>query len=126
MMGVVLVFVGGGLGSLARYGLGKGLNAWMPYFPVGTFAANVLACLVVGFVAGLVAGRWNVSEQVRLGVVTGFCGGFSTFSTFSLEGWELLNGEKPMWGLVYVGVSVVCCLVGVGLGQWVGKVVSSQ
>lgn len=76
----VLVFLGGGLGSLARYLLGLALPARV--FPLGTFCVNVLGCLFIGYLAATLA-RDNAA--LRALCITGFCGGFTTFSTFSLD-----------------------------------------
>jgi fluoride exporter len=115
------IFIGGGIGSLARYGLSLLLNPQLPNFPLGTFAANVLACVVVGLVAGLVSSRPTQPEWLRLSVVTGFCGGFSTFSTFSMESITLLQSERLLAAMAYVGLSLLACMIGVLAGTWIGR-----
>jgi CrcB protein len=117
------VFIGGGLGSLARYGLSKLLNPWLAHFPLGTFSANVIACLLVGLIGGALSSRPGQHEWLRLTLVTGFCGGFSTFSTFSMESIDLLQGDRLVAGILYVGVSLLACLLGILLGQWLGRMV---
>jgi fluoride exporter len=115
MNAYLLVFVGGGLGSLARLFLAMKLNPNGQVFPWGTFGANLLAALIIGFLFGLKAkGQLNASAQFFL--VSGFCGGFSTFSTFSWEMYSLLL--QGNWGLAcaYVLVSTLLCLAGVWLG----------
>ena len=108
-MGWLLVFVGGGVGSLARYGLAR----WLPpaelahgEVPWHTLAANLLACAVLA--AGVVlVSRGTLGKEQQLLVLTGFCGGFSTFSTFALE--TLTLGEEGHYtaAAVYLGLSVV-------------------
>jgi fluoride exporter len=111
----LLVFVGGGLGSLARLYLALKFNPSGQAFPWGTFGANLLAALIIGFLFGLKAkGQLNASTQFLL--ATGFCGGFSTFSTFS---WEMYNFVlQGNWFLAgtYILSSTLLCLLGV----WVG------
>ena len=121
MMGVVWVFLGGGLGSVARYGLSRWLNPEAGTLPAGTLLANVLACAIVGFAMGWVALRGPMQENARLLLLTGFCGGFSTFSTFSGESLALFQSGKPGLAIVYVLSSVVACLGAAGLAYWIGK-----
>ncbi|MBP6721885.1 MAG: CrcB family protein, partial [Bacteroidia bacterium] len=85
------VFLGGGMGSLARLGMGKWLGTTAAGFPLATFLTNIVACLILGFVAGFVSNKFQIHPVLRIGITAGFCGGFSTFSTFSLESvglWE--------------------------------------
>ncbi len=117
-MDLIAIFIGGGLGSLARFGLGRWLGFSENGFPIGTLAANLLACIVLGFFAGLLLQRFEMSRTVQLGVMTGFCGGFSTFSTFSHESLNLFQDEKTGLAILYIGLSVVICLGGIWLGQW--------
>ena len=84
MTNLLLVFVGGGLGSLCRYGISNRLSVYSSAFPYGTLTANVLSSLVLGFVTGLLMQEveW-VSNEVKLLIAVGFCGGFSTYSSFT-------------------------------------------
>lgn len=121
MMEVLAVFIGGGLGSLARFGLGKAAAGWAIDFPVATLASNLLACLILGFVAGIATQRADVSPLLRLGITTGFCGGFSTFSTFGLESMDLFGEGRMLLGAAYVAVSLVLCFAGIWAGQALGR-----
>lgn len=115
------VFLGGGLGSLARFALGKWPGNPTMGFPVGTFLANVLACLLIGVVAGFLTHRGHMPTWLRLGITAGFCGGFSTFSTFSLEAMTLMDAGKYLLVAAYVLASIAACFIGVALGQWLGR-----
>ena len=122
MNNLLLIFLGGGLGSLARYGVGRALAPWSLSLPYGTLTANVLACVVLGFFTGMVALR--TSDAVlpyRAFIAVGFCGGFSTFSTFSNETLILLMNNR--WGdaVFNVGLSIILCLIASFLGLWLGK-----
>ena len=124
MNNLLLIFLGGGLGSLARYSVGRGLAAYSMSLPYGTLAANILACVILGFFTGWVALRdADTLVPVRAFLAVGFCGGFSTFSTFSNETLAMLLNDR--WGdaLFNIGLSVILCLLASFLGLWFGKMV---
>jgi CrcB protein len=105
----LMVFLGGGLGSLARYGLSMGLQSYKPSnFPMATLAANVLSCLILGLAVGYFADKINSSE-LKAFIVIGFCGGFSTFSTFSNESLELLKSGNYIVAVLNVLISIILC-----------------
>jgi len=113
MLHFLLVFIGGGLGSVSRWGLSLALQPLLPRFPCATLAANGLACFIMGILMGhqLATG---VIEQRRLLLAVGFCGGFSTFSTFTAETLTLWQtGQQTMAALNVLGSLVVCiaCLL---------------
>lgn len=126
MSAVFWVAAGGALGSVGRYLLSLGVLAISPAgwrFPFGTFVVNLLGCFCIGALAG-VAERHGVREGVRLFVGVGVLGGFTTFSTFGLETWELLRRQE--WALAggYVAGSVLLGLGAVALGAqliWPGR-----
>ncbi|MDQ2837424.1 MAG: fluoride efflux transporter CrcB [Actinomycetota bacterium] len=111
-MNVLWVFLGGGLGAPARYLLDRWVQArhrWR--FPSGTLLVNLIGCLLLGIIAGGLAHRhWSPQVQALLG--TGFCGGLTTFSTFSVEAVELLQGRFTLRAVGYLALS---CGLGVGL-----------
>lgn len=109
--------MGSGLGGLIRFGLGKWINSWHnSNFPFGTFVVNILACLVLGFVVGLADNRQLISTESKLFWVIGFCGGFSTFSTFSNETLTLYQSGNHIVNITYIVTSVIVCLVATYLG----------
>ncbi|GGG97002.1 putative fluoride ion transporter CrcB [Polaribacter pacificus] len=85
MKQVLLVFVGGGFGSALRYLVGRWLNSTQDGIPYGTLVANVIGSLLIGIVLGFAAKNDAISENHTLLLATGFCGGFTTFSTFAYE-----------------------------------------
>ncbi|MBP9134028.1 MAG: fluoride efflux transporter CrcB [Saprospiraceae bacterium] len=116
-MKFIYIFLGSGLGGLIRFGLGKWINSWHnSNFPFGTFVVNILACLVLGFVVGLADNRQLISTESKLFWVIGFCGGFSTFSTFSNETLTLYQSGNHIVNITYIVTSVIVCLVATYLG----------
>ncbi|MBK8347490.1 MAG: fluoride efflux transporter CrcB [Saprospiraceae bacterium] len=109
----LLVFLGGGLGSLCRFFLSSRFNyngQEYLFFPYGTFAANILSCFILGILIHKLM-HGHLHENYRLLLVTGFCGGFSTFSTFGYELYLYLQKGQLFIGLVYTMLSIVIGLV---------------
>lgn len=115
MQAFLLVFLGGGLGSICRYGIARLLQAQVWDYPLATFIANALACIVLGALMGLSL-KGDLSNPAKLLLMTGFCGGFSTFSTFSAETFELLQAGNYVYALANVGISIVVCLFCILIG----------
>ncbi len=116
---LLLLALGGALGTLARYGVGLWAAPFSTAMPWGTVGINVLGSFLIGFFGTLTLahGRYPAPEPVRLFVMVGFCGGFTTFSSFSLQTLDLLRGGGTVRALVNVGLSVVLCLGAVALGH---------
>jgi CrcB protein len=122
MKHILLIFAGGGLGSVVRFLLGRWVSGFHQInFPFGTLAVNVVACFILGIVVGLSDSKQLLSADSRIFWTIGFCGGFSTFSTFSYETVQLIHGQAIGSGVVYVMVSVVLCLGAVVMGMYLGK-----
>ena len=121
MMNYFWVAFGGALGSMARYAVANAAVSISLTIPWGTIIINVLGSFVIGWFASLTSqpGRIPMSDEARVFVMVGICGGFTTFSAFSLQTFSLLRSEQWMSALVNVLVSVVVCVVAVGLGHWV-------
>lgn len=122
MKDVLLIFLGGGAGSVLRFYLSRWMNPPQPMsFPMGTLAANVLACLMLGLIIGLADHKNIISPGARLFWAVGFCGGFSTFSTVSQETLFLMQGGLSMSSALYVGASLVFCVAAVYGGLFLGQ-----
>jgi CrcB protein len=114
------VFIGGGIGSIGRYWLAEGFARLVGgIFPWGTLVVNVSGCFLIGFFIAFtgVGGRLPVSSDVRLLVAVGICGGYTTFSAFSLQTLVLAQGGHVGRAAAYVAASVVLCLLAVLAGH---------
>lgn len=117
MLNWLLVAIGGAAGSMFRYGTGLAATRLLgPGFPWGTITVNVVGSFVIGLFVELIARRFNASEPLRLLLVTGFLGGFTTFSSFSLDAVALIErGEGALsfaYMLASVGLSVLAVFAG--------------
>lgn len=117
MKQVVLVFLGSGVGGSLRYLIGKYLKTSSESgMPWGTFTVNLLGSLLIGIILGLALKNNTLSQNQTLLLATGFCGGFTTFSAFANEGFQLLkDGQAPLFFLYVIG-SIVIGLLAVWLG----------
>ena len=121
MKQLFLVFIGGGLGSIARYLLGKYLNSTVSGIPYGTFLANVLGSLLIGIILGLAIKNETLSSNQTLLLATGFCGGFTTFSTFAYENHIFLKTGDFMSFFLYTVGSFALAFAAVFLGMFLVK-----
>lgn len=118
------VAFGGAIGSISRFGLGLVmLRLTGPRFPWGTLLINVLGSFVIGYFGALSAadGRLSVPEEIKVFVLVGLCGGFTTFSSFSLQTFLLFRSGDTLLGSLYIVGSVVLCLAVVWLGVILGR-----
>lgn len=114
----IIVGVGGALGSIVRHLSAATVTRWLPSaFPWGTFAVNILGSLIIGLVYGL-AQRYQGGPEWRLFLATGFCGGFTTFSSFSYENVQLLQTGAYGTFALYAATSVILCLAMAALGAF--------
>lgn len=121
MKELLVVFIGGGMGSVTRYTLGRWVNSLHGHhFPYGTLVVNVVACLLMGLAIGFADHRQWIGPHARLLLVAGFCGGFSTFSAFSTETLQLMQQGHYTSTALYVAGSVVLCV----LATWAGISIS--
>lgn len=120
---LLLVFAGGGIGSVLRYVLAttvqKGTGG---PFPAGTFAVNVLGCFGIGLVGALGLERAAISPEARVFLMIGLLGGFTTFSSFAWESLGLLSVRDALRTALYLGGSVFLGLLGAWLGRLLGRI----
>lgn len=121
MKQILLVFLGGGFGSVLRFIIGKWLNNSENGIPYGTFAANIIGSLLIGIILGLAAKNETLSQSQTLLLATGFCGGFTTFSTFAYENHVFLKSGDFMSFAIYTVASFVIGFLAVFLGIWLVK-----
>jgi CrcB protein len=119
---ILLVAFGGGIGSAGRYLCQKWFNENYPHpFPWGTFLVNLAGCFLIGVIYAASEKSTAISPQARLLLVTGFCGGFTTFSTFAFENMNLIRTEDWIYFAIYTITSVVLGIAGVFGGAAVMK-----
>lgn len=121
MKQLLLVFIGGGFGSVLRFIIAKYLNSSENGIPYGTFAANIIGSLLIGIILGLAAKNNTLTENQTLLLATGFCGGFTTFSTFAYENHVFLKtGDLTSFAL-YTIASFVIGFLAIFLGMYLVK-----
>ncbi|WP_397447715.1 fluoride efflux transporter CrcB [Polaribacter sp. R77954] len=121
MKNLIFVFIGGGFGSVLRFLIGKWLNNSENGVPYGTFAANILGSLFIGFILGYAAKSDALSQNNTLLLATGFCGGFTTFSTFAYENHIFLKSGDFTSFAFYTIASFVVGFLAVFAGMYLVK-----
>jgi CrcB protein len=117
MNNLLFVFIGGGLGSVSRYALGLFISdKFKSLFPWGTLSINVLACFILGITTAWIASKGD-NTTLRLLTGVGFCGGFSTFSTFTAETMNLLSRGQTASALLYIAGSIALCMLAFSAGM---------
>ena len=123
MKQALLVFLGGGLGSVARYWISLKLNNFENAIPYGTLLANILGSLLIGFILGYSSRTGLLSQNQSLLLATGFCGGFTTFSTFAYENHLYIKSGDYFGFLPYLVITFIFSIVAVFLGMYLSKLV---
>ena len=119
----ISIALGGSLGAISRYWVSTATYSWLGNnFPYGTLMVNVTGSLVMGFLTVVLIQRFDVSNEVRLGLIVGFHGSFTTFSTFSMDTIHWIETGDVIKALVYILASVTACV----LGAWVGLISAKQ
>jgi CrcB protein len=121
-LNVLAVFIGGGAGATCRYGLGRSIGErYDGAFPLGTFVINVTGCFALGLLASVIIRAGQQSSLLTALIATGFLGGYTTFSTYALEGVILYADGSRRIALLSLLAPVVLGLLAAGLGATLGK-----
>jgi|SRR5688572_17213411 fluoride exporter len=105
---ILLVGLGGGAGSIARFLTQRSFSTWFPHaFPIGTFVVNIVGCFIIGALLGLMEKGSMVKPELKLLLAVGFCGGFTTFSAFAAENIQLMKDGRLLYFFLYTIASVV-------------------
>lgn len=123
MKQLLLVFLGGGIGSVLRFVISKTLNSTESGIPYGTFAANIIGSLIIGIVLGLAVKQDTLSQNQIVFLATGFCGGFTTFSTFAYENHLFLKSGDFSSFAIYTIASFVLGFLAVFAGIFIVKTI---
>lgn len=122
MMHILMVFVGGGMGSLLRYAVNGGVLRYFPTasWPIATLIVNTVGCLLIGYLAGVSVYHGEMAYERKLLIITGFLGGFTTFSAFGLETFYLMREGHGGMVLLNVFLNVALGLMAVVIGYAFG------
>ncbi len=119
MNNLLLVFLGGGIGSVVRFGISEFVKSnFKSIFPIATLLSNVFSCIILALAIGFFAEKITANPSLKMLIIIGFCGGFSTFSTFSYETVELMRSGNLIVAIANILVSVAVC---VGLVYFLSK-----
>lgn len=124
MHNVIAVFLGGGIGAVLRYLTGVFAVRYLSVnLPVATFAVNIIGCFILGLLFAFFIDKPEINTPLKLALTAGFCGGLTTFSTFSLELFEMLKNAQYMQVFVYLILSLIIGLLAVWMGVCCAKLI---
>lgn len=119
---ILLIGTGGFFGSVMRYGTNEFfIKTFETNKPLGTFAVNIIGSLLIGIILGLFENGTLLSPNWKLFLAVGFCGGFTTFSSFALENLSLMQADAFFTSVLYIAASIVLGLAAVYAGFWIAK-----
>lgn len=123
MLNILAIFIGGGLGCVARYLIAILMRMQSFNFPFATIMVNIVGSLILGFVAALFWKQTPFHPSLKLAITVGFCGGLTTFSTFSWETFEMIKNGEFLLAMLYMLISVLACVLAISLGVFLSKYV---
>ena len=122
MLNIAAVFFGGGIGAVLRFITGLILvHKIRTNLPIATFLVNIVGCLLIGFLYILFTEKIQISPTIKYALIAGFCGGLTTFSTFSLELVEMIQNNQYLTALLYIIASIVIGILFVYIGGYFAK-----
>ena len=123
MINAIAIFLGGGLGALSRYWVALSLKSLDLNFPIATLTVNIIGSLILGFVAAMFWTKAPFHPTIKLAITVGFCGGLTTFSTFSWETFDMIKQGDYLLAFLYTVISVLACVLAISLGAFLSKYV---
>lgn len=124
MLNLLAIFLGGGIGAVSRYLISLNLaKNFEINLPISTFLVNVIGSFVIGFLYILFIEKADITSAVKLALTVGFCGGLTTFSTFSLELFEMIGNQQIFHAFSYIILSVTICVIMTAIGAYFAKLV---
>jgi CrcB protein len=119
---ILYIAIGGAIGSVLRYLTSVFVNKyWANQFPFATLLTNVLGCLIIGFLIGILEKNNLANSNLKWFLITGFCGGYTTFSTFGYENYSLFQSNNSLLAFGYIALSILLGIFAVWLGLFVAK-----